>query len=64
METRVCPICLKCGLLPLVKYEPWEGEEVLCSNDDFVHVIRFGNEYLAHTQINILTELEPELVLN
>lgn len=50
--------------MPLARYEPWEGEEIICENEDFVHVLRFGNEYFAHTQINILTELEPKLVLN
>lgn len=66
MEMRMCPICLKRGLMPLKKYEPQKNEEILCSNDDYIHVRRFENEYLAHTVTNMLTEMVSplELVLN
>lgn len=65
MKPCVCPICLKKGLEPAVGFREVKGDVIICTNEFYSHFVRKGVEYIAHTQLNILDEIEPhQLVLN
>ncbi len=69
METLVCPLCQKVGLVELPRFTSVLQKRVVCENEYYKHV-RFGDHhFLIHMQEEDDSELRPEniresLVLN
>lgn len=64
MDRRKCPICGKTMLRLLTGYAPQKNENIVCQNENVIHVERNGQAFLVKTAVNILEELNlPSVML-
>lgn len=68
MQRAECPICGRI-LWKIPRYAPHKNEVVICQNEYYFHVQRYGHHYLAHTEKAKVEEgdeavQEIQLILN
>ena len=50
MQRAQCPVCKSRWPRKLAGYAPHKKEVILCHNEFYIHVIRNGQHFLAHTE--------------